>query len=108
MFLGILNFFCATIIIYTYILRYIMYIDVNLIISEHKLSPQPIPFRLLGQPRRGKGARPSGPVSLASPLFGTEMPEPDASSPDRDSVSSCSLSFLNPQSLIFSLFSFSS
>jgi hypothetical protein len=64
-----------------------MYIDVNLIIFEHKLSPQPIPFRLLGRPTRGKGARPSGPVSLASPLFGTEMPEPDARAPDRDSVS---------------------
>jgi hypothetical protein len=64
-----------------------MYIDVNLIIFEHKLSPQPIPFRLLGRPTRGKGGRPSGPVRLASPLFGTEMPEPDARAPDRDSVS---------------------
>jgi hypothetical protein len=81
-----------------------MYIGVNLIIFEHKLSSQPIPvafyrFQLLGQPARGKGTRLSGPESLASPLFGAEMLEPPTVTP-------CSLSFPNLQSLIFSLFSF--
>jgi hypothetical protein len=65
-----------------------MYIGVNLIIFEHKLSSQPIPvafyrFQLLGQPARGKGTRLSGPESLASPLFGG-----DARAPDRDSMQS--------------------
>jgi hypothetical protein len=83
-----------------------MYIGVNLIIFEHKLSPQPIPaasyrFELPGQSARGKGTRPSGPESLASPLFSAETPEPPTVTP-------CSLLFPNPQSLIFSLFSFSS